>query len=62
MHDASELAGHPLEAAARVLGATLTVGDVTVRIIEVEAYGGDPAGPWPDPAAHSYPGRRGATP
>lgn len=56
MHDASKLAVHPLEAAARVLGATLTAGDVTVRIVEVEAYGGDPAGPWSDPAAHSYPG------
>ena len=46
----------PLTAASRVLGAILTVGDVAARIVEVEAYGSDPSGPWPDPAAHSYPG------
>lgn len=46
----------PLSAAHLVLGARLSVGEVTVRIVEVEAYGGDEAGPWPDPAAHSYPG------
>lgn len=28
-------------------------GPVGVRIVEVEAYGGDPGGPWPDPASHS---------
>ena len=44
----------PLTAASRVLGATLTVEDVAVRIVEVEAYGSDPYGPWPDPAAHSF--------
>ena len=37
----------PLEAARTVLGALLTVGTVRARIVEVEAYGGDPAGPWP---------------
>ncbi|QBJ98476.1 DNA-3-methyladenine glycosylase [Rhodococcus sp. ABRD24] len=47
----------PLDAARAVLGAKLTVGAVTVRIVEVEAYGGDPAGPWPDPASHSFRGR-----
>ena len=26
-------------------------------IVEVEAYGGPPDGPWPDAAAHSYRGR-----
>ncbi|TQF65505.1 DNA-3-methyladenine glycosylase [Rhodococcus spelaei] len=46
----------PLAAARLVLGAVLVAGDVRVRIVEVEAYGGDRAGPWPDPAAHSYPG------
>lgn len=40
-----------------VLGSTLTVDDVTLRIVEVEAYGGEKDGPWPDPAAHSYRGR-----
>ena len=51
----AELAeSNPLTAASRVLGATLTVEDVAVRIVEVEAYGSDPYGPWPDPAAHSF--------
>jgi DNA-3-methyladenine glycosylase len=46
----------PQSAARWLLGATLTAGPVSVRLVEVEAYGSDPAGPWPDPAAHSYPG------
>ncbi|WP_241665949.1 DNA-3-methyladenine glycosylase [Prescottella subtropica] len=50
-------ADHPLTAARAVLGAVLTVGTVRARLVEVEAYGGDPDGPWPDPAAHSYRGR-----
>ena len=28
-------------------------------IVEVEAYGGPPDGPWPDAASHSFRGRRG---
>ncbi len=40
-----------------LLGATLRVDDVALRITEVEAYGGPEGGPWPDPAAHSYRGR-----
>lgn len=47
----------PLAAARRVLGATMRSGPVAVRVVEVEAYGGDPAGPWHDPAAHSGRGR-----
>ncbi|WP_280384987.1 DNA-3-methyladenine glycosylase [Nocardia wallacei] len=54
---AEELAVEPLAAARRLLGATLWSGPVGVRIVEVEAYGGDPAGPWHDPAAHSGRGR-----
>ncbi|MCX4098312.1 DNA-3-methyladenine glycosylase [Nocardia sp. alder85J] len=54
---AEELAVDPVTAARRLLGATLRSGPVAVRIVEVEAYGGDPAGPWPDPASHSAPGR-----
>ncbi|MBF6428425.1 DNA-3-methyladenine glycosylase [Nocardia cyriacigeorgica] len=54
---AEELAVEPLAAARRILGATLWSGPVGVRIVEVEAYGGDPAGPWHDPAAHSGRGR-----
>ncbi|WSG63599.1 DNA-3-methyladenine glycosylase [Nocardia sp. NBC_01730] len=54
---AEELAVEPPAAARRLLGATLWSGAVGVRIIEVEAYGGDPAGPWPDPASHSGRGR-----
>ena len=49
-------AADPLTAARLVLGARLSAGGVTVRVVEVEAYGSDPAGPWPDPAAHSFPG------
>ncbi|WP_036569844.1 DNA-3-methyladenine glycosylase [Nocardia sp. BMG51109] len=54
---AEELAVEPPAAARRLLGATLRSGPVAVRIVEVEAYGGDPAGPWHDPAAHSGRGR-----
>ncbi|MGW6696013.1 DNA-3-methyladenine glycosylase [Rhodococcus sp. NPDC054953] len=49
-------AADPVQAAHLVLGAVLAVDAVRLRIVEVEAYGGDRAGPWPDPAAHSYPG------
>ena len=45
-----------LTAASRLLGATLNAGGVSARIVEVEAYGGPPDGPWPDAAAHSYRG------
>lgn len=56
MSSESELRVDPLTAAQRLLGATVRVEDAALRIVEVEAYGSDPAGPWPDPAAHSYPG------
>jgi DNA-3-methyladenine glycosylase len=56
---ADELAGDPVAAAHRLLGATLTAGGVSATIVEVEAYGGMPDGPWPDAAAHSYRGRNG---
>jgi DNA-3-methyladenine glycosylase len=56
---AEELAVDPLAAAHRLLGATLTGRDVGATIIEVEAYGGVPDGPWPDAAAHSYRGPNG---
>lgn len=56
------LSTDPVTAARLLLGATLTsgggtTGEVTARIVEVEAYGGPPDGPWPDPASHSYRGR-----
>lgn len=54
---AEDLAVEPLAAARRLLGATLWSGTVAMRIVEVEAYGGDPGGPWHDPAAHSGRGR-----
>ncbi|MGW4849355.1 DNA-3-methyladenine glycosylase [Nocardia brasiliensis] len=54
---ADELAVEPPTAARRLLGSTLWSGPVGVRIVEVEAYGGDPAGPWHDPASHSGRGR-----
>lgn len=50
------LDGDPVTAARYLLGAVLTTGDVRARVVEVEAYGGPPDGPWPDAAAHSYRG------
>lgn len=50
------LSADPLTAARLLLGAELAAGGVRARIVEVEAYGGPPDGPWPDPAAHSYRG------
>ena len=55
---ADQLVVDPVGAAQRLLGATLIGRGVTAVIVEVEAYGGVPDGPWPDAAAHSY---RGAT-
>ena len=54
-----ELAVDPVKAAHRLLGATLTSRGVSATIVEVEAYGGVPDGPWPDAAAHSYRGPNG---
>ena len=56
------LSTDPVTAARLLLGATLTsgggtTGEVTARIVEVEAYGGPPDGPWPDSASHSHRGR-----
>ena len=56
---AARLAVEPLVAARRLLGATLSCRGVRATIVEVEAYGGVPDGPWPDPAAHSYRGPTG---
>lgn len=53
----TDLAVDPLTAARRLLGAVITARGVSARIVEVEAYGGPPDGPWPDTAAHSYRGR-----
>lgn len=50
------LAADPLTAARRLLGAVITARGISARIVEVEAYGGPPDGPWPDAAAHSYRG------
>lgn len=47
-----------MTAAHRLLGARLYGRAVTATIVEVEAYGGPPDGPWPDPASHSYRGLR----
>jgi DNA-3-methyladenine glycosylase len=49
----------PVTAARRLLGAVLTARGVRARVVEVEAYGGPPGGPWPDAASHSF---RGPTP
>lgn len=48
---------HPLDALPLVLGARLTCGSIVATIVEAEAYGTDPSGPWPDPGAHTYGGR-----
>jgi DNA-3-methyladenine glycosylase len=53
------LAIDPVSAARHLLGAELQGRGVTALIVEVEAYGGPPDGPWPDAAAHSYRGRGG---
>lgn len=55
---AEELSLDPVSAARRLLGAQLYGRDVSATIVEVEAYGGPPDGPWPDPASHSYRGPR----
>jgi DNA-3-methyladenine glycosylase len=49
----------PVAAARRLLGAALIGRGVTAMVVEVEAYGGPPDGPWPDAASHSFRGRRG---
>lgn len=49
----------PVEAARRLLGAALIGRGVSAMVVEVEAYGGPPDGPWPDAASHSFRGRRG---
>jgi DNA-3-methyladenine glycosylase len=56
---ADQLAVDPVTAAHRLLGATLTGRGVNAMVVEVEAYGGGPDGPWPDAAAHSYRGVTG---
>jgi DNA-3-methyladenine glycosylase len=56
---ADQLVADPIAAAHRLLGATLTGRGVTATIVEVEAYGGVPDGPWPDAAAHSFRGPTG---
>ncbi|GAA1462534.1 DNA-3-methyladenine glycosylase [Williamsia maris] len=57
---ARDLRTDPVGAATRILGSEMVVtgddGEVRLRVVEVEAYGGPPDGPHPDPAAHSYPG------
>jgi DNA-3-methyladenine glycosylase len=55
----AQLAVDPVAAARRILGATVTGRGVRATIVEVEAYGGVPDGPWPDAAAHSYRGPNG---
>jgi DNA-3-methyladenine glycosylase len=49
----------PVAAAQRLLGAALTGRGVSAIVVEVEAYGGPPDGPWPDAAAHSFRGPTG---
>jgi DNA-3-methyladenine glycosylase len=56
---AESLVTDPLTAARRLLGARLTAGGVDATIVEVEAYGGPPDGPWPDPGSHSFRGPNG---
>ena len=58
---ADRLTVDPQTAARRLLGATLYGRGVAARVVEVEAYGGVPDGPWPDAASHSYRGPTRAT-
>jgi DNA-3-methyladenine glycosylase len=53
------LATDPVAAAQRLLGGLLTGRGASAVIVEVEAYGGPPDGPWPDAASHSFRGRGG---
>ena len=57
MAAADRLDVDPVSAARLLLGAVISCGGVRARIVEVEAYGGPPHGPWPDAAAHSYRGQ-----
>jgi DNA-3-methyladenine glycosylase len=52
------LATDPVTAAHRLLGARLLGRGASAVIVEVEAYGGPPDGPWPDAASHSFRGPR----
>lgn len=66
----SLLQGSPIDAARHLLGARLVTSDsgsisdggivadsgIDAVVTEVEAYGGPADSPWPDPAAHCYPG------
>ena len=56
---ADQLLVDPVAAAHRLLGATLIGRGVRAIVVEVEAYGGVPDGPWPDASAHSYRGLNG---
>src|SRR6202045_5257823 len=56
---AGQLSVDPVAAAHRLLGAILTGRGVRAIVVEAEAYGGVPDGPWPDAAAHSYRGPTG---
>lgn len=56
--NALALVDDPVAAARRLLGARVHGREVTATIVEVEAYGGPPDGPWPDPASHSFRGPR----
>lgn len=49
-------AASPEEAARAVLGGVLSHSSVSVRVLEVEAYGGPAGSAHPDPAAHTWPG------
>jgi len=53
---AEQLQADPVTAAHRLLGATITGRGARGIVVEVEAYGGVPDGPWPDASAHSYRG------
>lgn len=46
----------PAGAARALLGGVLTHDSVSVRVVEVEAYGGPVDSAHPDPAAHTWPG------
>ena len=57
LNNASQCCFDPLTVAHYLLGSIIVVRGVRALIVEVEAYGSGPDGPWPDQASHAYRGQ-----